>query len=174
VKVSSICVLLIVFSIVSVSYAQESEYKGTPKKLLSVGSEFDENGNGFDIDYILEGELKNTVKIDPESNSITFEYDSKGIEEDVLIIFLPQALIDTPIGVYIDDIQETSAIRNTQGNLTRLIIPVFEDSKEIKIVGTQVIPEFSNIVFTILILTTIFAVFIGKSKFFDNIRHLRY
>jgi len=174
VKVLSICVLLIVFPIVSVSYAQETEYQGTSKKLLGVGSEFDENGNGFDIDYILEGELRNTVEIDPTSKSITFEYDSKGIEGDVLIIFLPQALIDNPIGVYIDDVQETSAIRNQQGNLTRLIIPVFEDSKEIKIVGTNVIPEFSNIVFTILILTTIFAVLIGKSKFSGNIRHSGY
>ncbi len=173
-KILLVCTILVIFSIIGISYAQESEYQGTPKKLLSVGSEFDESGNGFDIDYILEGELKDTAKIDPASKSITFEYDSKGIEEDVLIIFLPQALIDTPIGVYIDDVQETNAIRNMQGNLTRLIIPVFEDSKEIKIVGRQVIPEFSNMVVPILILTTILAVFIGKSKFFDNIRHLRY
>jgi len=155
---------LLILPLVSISYAQDSEYKGTPKKLLGVGSEFDINGKGFDIDYILEGELRDTVKIDPASKSITFEYDSKGIKEDVLIIILPQALIDTPIGVYIDDKQETNAIRNMQGNLTRLIIPVFEDSKEIKIVGTNVIPEFSNIVIPILILTTIFVAFIGKSK----------
>lgn len=163
-KLLFITVLLIGFPIVSVSYAQDSEYKGTPKKLLGVGSEFDENGKGFDIDYILEGELRNTVKIEPASKSITFEYDSKGIKEDVLIIFLPQALIDTPIGVYIDDKKETDAIRNMQGNLTRLIIPIFEDSKEIKIVGTNVVPEFSNLVIPILILTIIFVVFIGKSK----------
>jgi predicted secreted protein with PEFG-CTERM motif len=165
---------LIVFSIVSASYAQESEYKGTPKKLLNVGSEFDGNGNGFEIDYILEGELKDTVKIDPELRSITFGYDSKGIEEDVLIIFLPKSLIDTPIGVYIDDIQETDAIRNQQGNLTRLIIPVFEDSKEIKIVGTRVIPEFNNLVLIILTLTIISTIVISKSKFFQHISNSRY
>lgn len=173
VKLLLICVLLLVLPVVSISFAQEAEYKGIPKKLLGVGSEFDENKNGFDIDYILEGELRNTVKIDPSSKSITFEYDSKGINEDVLIIFLPRGLIDTPTGVYVDDVQETEAIRNTQGNLTRLIIPVYEESKEIKIVGTNVIPEFSNIVMPVLILTTIFALFLGKSKLFSNIRDLR-
>lgn len=172
-KALSICALLIIFPIVSTSYAQEVEYQGTAKKLVGVGSEFDENGKGFDIDYILEGELRNTIKIDPTSKSVTFEYYSKGIEEDVLIIFLPQALIEDPIGVYIDDVQETSAIRNKQGNLTRLIIPVFEDSKEVKIVGTSVIPEFS-IVIPILILTIIFAVFLGRSKFFNRFSHSRF
>jgi len=158
-KTSSICALLIIFSIVGTSYAQETEYKGIQQKLLGVGSEFDENGNGFDIDYILEGQLENTVEIDPASKSITFEYDSKGIDEDVLIIFLPQGLIDEPLGVYINDV-------------SRLVIPVFEDSKEIKIVGTQVIPEFS-IVLPILILTIIFAVFLGRSKF-NRFSHSRF
>ena len=171
-KTSSICALLIIFSIVGTSYAQETEYKGIQQKLLGVGSEFDENGNGFDIDYILEGQLENTVEIDPASKSITFEYDSKGIDEDVLIIFLPQGLIDEPLGVYINDVQETEAIRTTQGNLSRLVIPVFEDSKEIKIVGTQLIPEFS-IVLPILILTIIFAVFLGRSKF-NRFSHSRF
>jgi len=171
-KTLFICALIIVLSLVGSSYAQEVEYKGIPQKLSGVGSEFDENGNGFDIDYILEGQLTDTVGIDPASKSVTFEYDSKGIEEDVLIIFLPQALIDDPIGVYIDDVQETNAIRNKQGNLARLIIPVFEDSKEIKIVGKNVIPEFS-LVIPILILTTIFVVFLGRSKF-NQFSHSRF
>ena len=172
-KIIPVCAILVIFSIIGISHAQESEYKGIPQKLLGVGSEFDSNG-GFGVDYILEGELRDTVKIDPQSNSITFEYDSKGIKEDVLIIFLPSGLIDTPIGVYIDEIQETSAIRNKQGNLTRLIIPVFEDSKEIKIVGTHVIPEFDNTVLIILALTIISTIVIGRSKFPGNFFHSRY
>ena len=67
-KILSICVLLVVFSLVGISYAQESKYKGIPQKLFGVGSEFDENGKGFDVDYILEGRLKDTVKIEPQSN----------------------------------------------------------------------------------------------------------
>lgn len=155
---------VLVLSFTANSFAQDSEYKGTSKKLFDVAKDIDPNGEGFDIDYILEGELTNNVIVNSESKSVTFEYDSKGIEEDVLIIILPRALIDEPLEVYIDGIPETSAIRAMIENDTRLIIPVFKDSKEIQIVGTKVVPEFATIA-PLFVISIISVIFLTKLKF---------
>lgn len=164
VKIILLLVLIFVLSLTSNAFAQDTEYKGTEKKLLDVAKDIDPNGEGFDIDYILEGELTNNVIVNSQSKSVTFEYDSKGIKEDVLIIILPRALIDEPIGVYVDGIQETSAIRSMQENDTRLIIPVFKDSKEIQIVGTKVVPEFATIA-PLFVISIISVIFLTKLQF---------
>ena len=116
--------------------ASGQEYKGTQKFLKGVGSEYDPNEKGFDIEYVLEGRLHNFILIDQSSKTITFEYDSKGISEDVLIIYLL-----TELAVYVNGDQEPNAIRSTIQNETRIIIPLFEDSKTITIEGINVISK---------------------------------
>jgi len=135
--------LLILFSssLALSSFAQDDEYRGTQKFLKSVGVEYDQEGKGFDIKYVLEGQLHNFILVDSFSNSVTFEYDSKGIEEDVLIIYLPNELIEEPIGVYVNGELERDSIRSIVGNITRMIIALYEDSKTITIVGTNVIAK---------------------------------
>ena len=129
-------------SIIIPSLAQE-EYAGTQKFLRGVGAEYDEENKGFDIEYALEGELHNFILVDSESNSITFEYDSKGIKEDVLIIYLPVKLIEEPIAVFVNGDKEPNAIRSQVGDIVRMIIPLYEDSKTITIKGTKVISKNS-------------------------------
>ena len=131
-----------------------------------IGVEFDEDGSGVEIEYFLEGRLEENVKIDPSEKTITFEYDSKGIKEDVLIIYLPSKIIEEPLAVFVNGEQEPNAIRSIVGNITKMTIPLYEDSKTISIKGVKVIPEFGPIVFLILG-TSIFAgiIFTSKSKF---------
>ena len=82
------------------SFAQSDEYRGTQKFLQGVGTEYDEEGTGFDIEYVLEGQLHNFILVDSVSKSVTFEYDSMGIAEDVLVIYLPQRLIEEPLAEF--------------------------------------------------------------------------
>jgi len=129
-------------SLIISSNAQE--YQGTKKFLKGIAPDYDEDKKGFDIEYILEGELQNWVIISPETNSVTFEYDSKGISEDVLIIYLPRNLIEEPLAVYVDGDKEPNSIRSILGNMTQMIIPLYEDSKTITIQGTKVASKISE------------------------------
>jgi len=148
-KFLSIAIFLFLIPCVNLTFAQE-EYQGTQKFLNGVGAEFYEEGTGSDIEYFLEGKLEDNVKIDPSEKTITFEYDSTGIKEDVLIIYLPSEIIDQPLGVYVNGDQEPNAIRNIMENETKMIIPLYEDSKTITIRGANVIPEFGSVTFFIL------------------------
>lgn len=139
------------------------EYQGVERTLENVGKELDPNKNGFNVEYTLEGTLDQEVVINQEEKSITFFYHSGGIEEDVLIIQLPRDLIDEPIGIFVDGIQDTNAIRNMQGDLTTLYIPLFQSDKEITIYGTHVIPEFGPTIIFILLIS-LSSVIILQSK----------
>ena len=147
------------------SFAQDDEYKGTQKFLTGVGAEYDEEKIGFDIEYVLEGELSNFVMVNSSANSVTFEYDSQGISEDVLIIYLPQELIEEPLAVYVNNDKEPNSIRGIYGNITRMTIPLYEDSKEITIVGVKVIPEFGSVVTLILVISIIGIIILTSKKF---------
>jgi len=157
-----IAIFLFFIPSVALTFAQE-DYQGTQKFLNGVGAEFDEEGIGSDIEYFLEGNLKDNVKINPSEKTISFEYDSTGIKEDVLIIYLPSEIIEEPLAVYVNGEQEPESIRSIIGNETKMIIPLYEDSKTITIKGAKVIPEFGPVAFLILG-TAVFAGIILSSK----------
>lgn len=163
----SIWILIISFNFEDSFGQSDTEYKGVHQTLDKIGLEYDPDGIGYKINYQLEGTLSSNVRIDPERNSVTFYYDPKGIEEDVLIIEFPNEFLLEPGLVIIDGVEEPRALSSTQKTTTTMIIPLFIEDKEITIIGKRVIPEFS-IVIPILILTAIFAVFLGRSKFFNR------
>jgi predicted secreted protein with PEFG-CTERM motif len=156
--------IFISFSFTESVFAQSDEYLGEDRILHNVAQEYDSKGFGFDILYTLEGVLEPEVQIEPDSNSITFFYDSQGIEEDVLIIELPQLLIDTPGAVFIDGVQEPRAIVNSQGAFTTMYIPLFIEDKEITIIGTKVIPEFGSIAILILVMSIVSIIILTSKK----------
>jgi hypothetical protein len=156
--------LIIPTFITPIAFGQE--YQGVDRTLEDVAKDLDENKNGFDIDYTLEGTLDPKVMINQEEKSITFFYNSEGIEEDVLIIHLPRELIDDPIGIYVDGVLDTNAIRNMQDEITTIYIPLFLDDKEITIYGTSVIPEFGSMITILMALSiSIMIIFTFKFKF---------
>ena len=164
-----LCILLLLFLVgtnLPVSFSQE--YHGVERTLENIGKNLDPNQRGFNIEYTLEGTLDQEVKIDREKKSITFFYNSNGIEEDVLIIHLPRDLVDEPIGIYVDGIQDTNAIRNMQGNITTLFIPLFQNDKEITIYGTNVIPEFGSLVIITLLISLSIGIFLPSKINFTN------
>jgi hypothetical protein len=120
------------FPLASIVYGQSpDEYMGEDRILHNIAQDLDPDRIGFDIQYTLEGVL----------------------EQDVLIIELPSILIENPGVVFIDGIQETRAIVNSQGAFSTMYIPLFNGDKEITIIGTKVIPEFGPIVFAVLVIS---------------------
>lgn len=144
------------------SYAQE--YQGTDKTISMVGAEFFEDKSGFDIQYTLEGVLTG-FEIKPDKNSILFYYDSNGIKEDVLVIKLPEELIDRPRVVYVNDELEPESIVSKIGNTTTVYVPLYENSNKITFVGGKVIPEFGNLVWIILIFGVTGSIILGNRVF---------
>lgn len=153
-------------STVSPTLAQVDEDIDNPKLLTGVAKEYDENNLGFDIEYYLEGDLSNLVIVNSTANSVTFEYDSQGIAEDELTIYLPLQLIEPPITVYVNGEVESESIRSKIGNMTQMMIPLYEDSKEITLVGAKVIPEFGSISVLILVLSIISIIVLSSTKKF--------
>lgn len=156
--------ILVTTSFSELVLAQSDEYQGEDRILHNVAKEYDPEGYGYDLFYTLEGVLESNVQIDPESNSITFFYDSQGIEEDVLIIELPKIVIDTPGMVLIDGVQESRAIVDSQGEFSIMYIPLFIEDKEITIIGAKVIPEFGTIVMLILMISICSTIILTKSN----------
>lgn len=159
--------VMLTLSTISPIFAQNEEHEETQKFLTGVGAEYDEKGKGFDIEYDLQGELSNFVMVDSSANSVTFEYDSKGIAEDELIIYLPIELIEKPLAVYVNGEKEPDFIRGIFGNITKMTIPLYEDSKEITIIGVKVIPEFGSIAVVILVISIISIIVLTSTKKFQ-------
>jgi len=161
-------VVMFTLSTVSPIFAQNEEFKETQKFLTGVGAEYDEKNLGFDIEYYLQGELSDFVVVDPSANSVTFEYDSKGIAEEELIIYLPLELIERPITVYVNGEKEPESIRYMSGNITKMTIPLYEDSEDITIVGVKVIPEFGSIAVAILVISIVSIIVLTSTKKFKT------
>jgi len=116
-------------------------YVGRDQVLKNVGSEFDENGNGWNVEYTLEGTLEETVQIDPEQNSITFYYDPLESKEDVLIIRLPESIIEDIQLALVNGEIEGDSIRSNNDGITTMWVPLWPDSREVTFVGSKVISK---------------------------------
>ena len=160
-------VVMFTLSTISPIFAQNDEYEETQKFLTGVGAEYDENNLGFDIEYYLQGELSNFVIVNSSDNSVTFEYDSKGIAEDELIIYLPVELIDDIQFTLVDGEGEPESIRFQLGNITQMTVPLNQESKEINFVGAKVIPEFGSITVLILVISVISIIVLTSTKKFQ-------
>lgn len=109
--------------------------------------------NRFNIGYMLEGEVKD-INVEKKSNSILLLVDVT--EDTVLEITLPREMIDAkedgsdkPFIVTVDgnivEVQE-----DVSDNTRTLKTPLNANSKEVRITGTQVVPEFGIIALLIL------------------------
>jgi len=95
----------------------------------------------FDIPYKVQRNLSD-VKIDNSRNMLIFDFVGK-IDNDVFVVYLPQDLIKDPQSVWVGDDQ----IMNYDSELTSsgitLTIPLEGHTTQVKVVGTDVIGEFT-------------------------------
>ena len=132
---------------------------GAMKTIHNVGS--DVGDRTFDVQYTLNRSLE-FAKVDTARNAITFTL-SGVIEDDSLIIMLPEEFIENPNAVWVDDTQITDFDSDFADGITTMIIPLEANSEEVTIVGSSVVPEFGPIaalIFAVAIISTI--VFFAK------------
>jgi len=110
----------------------------------------------------LDKNLEDTVEIDSSENTLTFRI-SGDTENEQITLILPPELIENPNTVWVDgDLKEFSTEDTQTGK--KLVIPISPHSKEIKVMGTQVIPEFGFIA-VVLSISILSVVLLARSKF---------
>ena len=136
---------------------------GSVQSIFSVGSGYSQDGQGFEVKYILDVSIEPTVHVDPDEKTLTFRI-SGDTQNDQITFVLPSELIENPNAVWIDDnMVEFETETTSTGN--KLIIPIEPNSKEIRIMGTYVIPEFGFLAVGILSLGLFSSLFLLRSKF---------
>ena len=135
---------------------------GQVKTLKNVASGFDEYGVGFDVKYILDTKLSNSVDVSPQKNTLTF-YLSDKTENEKITISLPFELIENPNTVWVDDKKVDNFTVEISNDGTRLIIPLESSPSKITIMGSHVIPEFEFVVL-ILIASIVGLVVLSKKQ----------
>ena len=128
------------------------------KIIHNVGSEVDETGDGFDVQYMLNKKLQ-SASVDTTRKIVTFVLEGE-FEDDTFTVMLPEGLIENPNAVWLDDEQITNFQSETKSSITTLKIPLKADTEEVIIMGTAVVPEFglfSLAIFTVAIIGTMVA-----------------
>ena len=121
---------------------------GSVHSIPNVASGYSDDGLGYTVKYILDTALEDNVFIDTTENALNFRI-SGDTENEQIIIILPTEIIEDPNTVLIDGVMTDFEIDSTSSGI-KLTIPIEPYSKEIKIVGTRVIPEFGLMTMAIL------------------------
>ena len=117
----------------------------------------------FDVQYSLGRSLE-FAKVDTDSKSVNFTL-AGAIENDSLIIMLPEELIENPHAVWVGGKQITDFTKDFADGITTMIIPLEADTEQVAIVGSSVIPEFGPIVTVIFAVAFIVAIVFTANKF---------
>ncbi|MCV0392324.1 MAG: PEFG-CTERM sorting domain-containing protein [Nitrosopumilus sp.] len=135
---------------------------GSVKSIHNIGSGLSDDGLGFTVKYVLDANLQNAVVINSHDKTLTFKISGETENEQITLI-LPPKLIDNPTSVWVDGLMTDFETEITSTG-TKLIIPISQHSKEIKIMGTHVIPEFGFLAMGILTVGLITTLFFTRSK----------
>ncbi len=119
-------------------------------------------GQGFTVRYILDASLDGAVHIDPESNALTFTIQDEADAGKITLV-LPNDLILDPSAVLVDGVMaDFTADANERE--TALTIQLEQGAREIKVMGSHVIPEFGFMTPLVLVVGIISALFLARSR----------
>ena len=136
---------------------------GSVKSIRGIASGFSDDGVGFEVKYFLDAYLSNAVHVNPNEKTLTFTLTGQSNNEH-LIITLPKELIDNPTTVWLDGNMVEFELDSTISSNTaaRLVIPIDDTVREVKIMGSKVIPEFGGIALLILTISIISIIIFSK------------
>jgi len=137
---------------------------------LAPVEEFEDGANvlqleDYDITYEISGAKIITITPDVEQKSLIIQIETSSDGE--LKITIPKEILDTDEGGFfvLVDAEETNHISEETSDSWTLIIPFYNGSEEIEIIGTFVIPEFGLIAMVVLMVGIISVIaFSTKSK----------
>ena len=121
--------------------------------------------DGYDLFYQITG--ANIIKIIPDTENTSLIIQIETFSDGELKITIPREVLDTNEGSFfvLVDGEETYHEEISTSDSWTLIIPFYNGSQEIEIIGTFVIPEFGTAVFIIFVVAIISMIMISaKSK----------
>ena len=136
---------------------------GSVQSIDKVASGLSSDGLGFEVKYILDTTLVNAVHVNPDEKTLTFTI-SGSSETDQITLVLPEELIENPNSIWLDGELVTNFQKETTSSGTKLIVPIDSTSREIKIMGSHVIPEFGFLAISILSISIMSILFLTRSK----------
>lgn len=141
---------------------------GSVQTIDKIASGYSDDGLGFEVKYILDTNLQQAVHVNSDEKTLTFTI-SGDTENEQITFVLPVELIENPNTVWVDgDMTDFETEITTTG--TKLIIPIEPHSKEIKIMGAYVIPEFGFLAMGVLSVGLFSVLFLIRSKSFNLFR----
>lgn len=93
----------------------------------------------FDIPYKVQRNLSE-VKVDVTRNMLVFNFVGK-IDNDILVVFLPQELIKNPQSVWIGENQIMTYDSESTSSGTTLTVPLEGHTTQVRIIGADVVGE---------------------------------
>ena len=126
----------------------------------NVGQDVDVTGEGIDVEYQLERKLVE-ASVDTDLNTVTFTLAGK-LGDDQFIVNLPDVLIKNPNAVWLDGVQITNFESEKNRGIVTLTIPLEDNSEQVVILGSAVIPEFDSLVSIVMVLGIIPAIILSK------------
>ena len=136
---------------------------GHVQSIHNVASGLNPTGVGYDVKYVLDTSLENTVKIDSSAKTLTFQI-SGDTQNEQIEITLPTELIENPSTVWVDGVQTDFSTASTPDG-AKITVPISPHSKEIKVMGTHVVPEFGFLAMGVLSIGVLSTVLLVRSKF---------
>jgi predicted secreted protein with PEFG-CTERM motif len=135
---------------------------GSVQSISRIASGYSDDGLGFEVKYILDTNLQNAVHVNSDERTLTFTISGNSKNEQITFV-LPDKLIENPNAVWVDGDMVDFEIEETSTG-TKLTIPIDPSSKEIKIMGAYVIPEFGFLVMVVLSVGLFSTLFLSRSK----------
>ena len=136
---------------------------GSVQSIDRVASGFSDDGLGFEVKYILDTNLANAVHVNPDEKTLTFTI-SGSSETDQITLVLPEGLISNPNAVWVDGNMVDNFQKETTSTGTKLVIPIDSSSREVKIMGSHVIPEFGFLALGVLTVGLVSTLFLVRTK----------
>jgi predicted secreted protein with PEFG-CTERM motif len=118
-----------------------------------------QSGQSYTVDYGITGATVDDVSINPQDTSLIVSI--KSVNDGNLTMTMPRSLIDAKTSTGDDqffvlvDGADTD-FTESKTNATRTIIVSFpQDTNQIEVIGTQVVPEFGGLSFVVLMVAII-------------------
>jgi len=134
------------------------------KIVPDVGKDAGDGHTSFNVNYQFSGIISKGI-INEEQKSITFEVtsDSKSNDHNLMMV-LPAELIEGPYVIFVNGERNLKFDYVSDNIVNTIEIKLSEDSKEITIVGTKIVPEFGILYIIVLGIALTSMIFIQKSQ----------
>lgn len=143
--------VIVAFFIVSMGIAPV--FAQTPQQFVIKDAQ---SGQSYTVNYSITGSTVDDISISPQDTSLIVSLKSSG--EGNLTMTMPRSLIDAKVGgsddqffILVDGADTDFTESKTDADRT-ITVSFPEDTLQIEVIGTQVVPEFGGLSFVILII----------------------